>query len=197
MSIVNITILAVARKKMFIATNYEKSFFNRNNINLCKNNQNSLDIPKSPPGGPDFTGLKMPPVQQLECTWQSLVKLWTVSSESYFFLFQNWHSYRFCLTTCDSFFFLFALRSKSWSVNVMLLLILFQLPSLRKSLIIAVHSKTRLDLSNFHQPTWQSPSQPRTHVPIKRSFPSKGWSQSSSGPPLLPVTGILTSILSS
>ena len=59
MSIVNITILAVARKNMSIATNYKKSFFTRNNINLCKHNQNSLDIPKSPPGDPIFTGLLM------------------------------------------------------------------------------------------------------------------------------------------
>ena len=58
MSIVNITILAVARKNMSIATNYKKSFFTKNNINLCKNNQNSLDIPKSPPGDPIFTGLR-------------------------------------------------------------------------------------------------------------------------------------------
>ena len=58
MSIVNITILAVARKNMSIATNYKKSFFTRNNINLCKHNQNSLDIPKSPPGDPIFTGLE-------------------------------------------------------------------------------------------------------------------------------------------
>ena len=57
MSIVNITILAVARKNMSIATNYKKSFFTRNNINLCKHNQNSLDIPKSPPGDPIFNGL--------------------------------------------------------------------------------------------------------------------------------------------
>ena len=50
MSIVNVAILAVARKNMSIATSYEKSFFTIYNINLCINNQNSLLLPKSPPG---------------------------------------------------------------------------------------------------------------------------------------------------
>ena len=52
MSIVNVAILAVARKNMSIATNYEKMFFSINNIDLCINIQNSLLVPKSPPGDP-------------------------------------------------------------------------------------------------------------------------------------------------
>ena len=52
MSIVNVAILAVARKNMSIATDYEKMFFSLNNVDLYINNQNSLLVPKSPPGDP-------------------------------------------------------------------------------------------------------------------------------------------------
>ena len=52
MSIVNVDILAVTRKNMSLATNYKKMFFSMNNIDLCINYQNSLLVPKSPPGDP-------------------------------------------------------------------------------------------------------------------------------------------------
>ena len=52
MSIVNVAILAGARENMSIATDYEKMFFSLNNVDLCINNQNSLLVPKSPPGDP-------------------------------------------------------------------------------------------------------------------------------------------------
>ena len=52
MSIVNVAILAVARKNMSIATDYEKMFFSLNNVDLYINNQNSLLVPKPPPGDP-------------------------------------------------------------------------------------------------------------------------------------------------
>ena len=52
MSIVKVAILAVTRKNMSIATDYEKMFSSLNNVDLCMNNQNSLLVPKSPPGDP-------------------------------------------------------------------------------------------------------------------------------------------------
>ena len=50
MSKMNVAILAVARKNVSMATNYEKVFFKINDINLCINNPSSLCLPKSPLG---------------------------------------------------------------------------------------------------------------------------------------------------